>query len=904
MTILMISRQKRLGDQWYLRHTYFNQHNHPPTPNPFTLDPHRSRQPGRLEAIQIAKTHVGKIPYRLSKSVLKDLDLSLDRKTFYNLSRKEQAHKLSPQEEALMLLHHLESSNVHVVVEEQYVRDIAGNKKDRVIECIVWWTPEQIRMARRFVSDMLAQTDATFNTNEKRLLLQLFVGVDNTGATFQFLQAFTTSESARIIRFLLQVLEDHFFYDCPGFAVLGADFGKGLSTGFAQKAAQDAEDAEKKRIGQKEKQIQQETSRDELQLEYYPLPTASARPDYEADSQTIIVDSDWVRAVKPTIIGVNQIPVILQFCEWHAAEAIKRRLIAKGYKKESRDELIDLIWKWIKAPDLDKLEDARNMLILSLKVSEKEYLTEYYQPKEPQFCRAYTSQYRNLGQYSTARSERNHQVQRESANLNKNLTLSDAVLHICNSLESLADDYENRLSRSRISEPRLIDRDFFRLVLRRVTHFCLEKCSIELVQAKELYDKIQYSGKNDDKFDPDIGCERSCQLPRQFGLPCKHWMLHFYRKNEPVPINLFHPRWLIDGPSVLREPWHLRLDNHDFSKGQPIEDRYVGDRATRAGEQLIIDTSLAMVEKHKNLPPGEKETFAQAFKKMCDTLVQNQEERLKRLQAIPRRLPDQINQPKVTFIPGRKRALTGREAAELQEKEEARQRRRAQIEAERQAQNDDRQEQYTLEVSQLQAEIAEVFQRVEEASLPTPRAKKTTKVDGFADIATNLSPTDYVYSSQPKRQTDFDEVINISSDTDNDEWLDIEDNEKKRIEQIKEFKQLIGEQSPEPEPAPTPEKVFGPESDIDETESSSTSSKDDDFLDIDAILSPTNPPIPPRVACSSSRPTRERKATTKQASQNRRAIEKELKKAARLVKKPMTSNTTQLDHFELPYHSS
>jgi hypothetical protein len=133
----MISRQKRLGDQWYLRHTYFNQHNHPPTPNPFTLDPHRSRQPGRLEAIQIAKTHVGKIPYRLSKNVLKELDLSLDRKTFYNLSRKEQAHKLSPQEEALMLLHHLESSNVHVVVEEQYVRDIAGNKKDRVIECIV-----------------------------------------------------------------------------------------------------------------------------------------------------------------------------------------------------------------------------------------------------------------------------------------------------------------------------------------------------------------------------------------------------------------------------------------------------------------------------------------------------------------------------------------------------------------------------------------------------------------------------------------------------------------------------------------------------------------------------------------------------------------------------------------------
>jgi hypothetical protein len=50
---------------------------------------------------------------------------------------------------------------------------------------------------------MLAKTDATFNTNEKRLLLQCFVGIDNTGLTFQFLQAFATAESADIIRFLL-----------------------------------------------------------------------------------------------------------------------------------------------------------------------------------------------------------------------------------------------------------------------------------------------------------------------------------------------------------------------------------------------------------------------------------------------------------------------------------------------------------------------------------------------------------------------------------------------------------------------------------------------------------------------------------------------------------------------------
>jgi hypothetical protein len=147
-------------------------------------------------------------------------------------------------------------------------------------------------------------------------------------------------------------LQDHFFYDCPGFAVLAGDFGSGLSAGFAQKAAQDARDREKQ-LAQKGKQIQwgnipnelqldhnlllttaqpesediddrqqqlaaignqfeQENVPNELQLDYNPLPTAAlTRPDYEPDSQTIVVDTDWVRAVEPTVIGINQESVIL-----------------------------------------------------------------------------------------------------------------------------------------------------------------------------------------------------------------------------------------------------------------------------------------------------------------------------------------------------------------------------------------------------------------------------------------------------------------------------------------------------------------------------------------------------------------------------------------------------------------
>ena len=57
----------------------------------------------------------------------------------------------------------------------------------------------------------------------------------------------------------------------------------------------------------------------------------------------------------------------LQLCEWHAIEAIKKRLIHSGrYSKETRFVLIDLINRWIKASDLEALETARTTLLSRL----------------------------------------------------------------------------------------------------------------------------------------------------------------------------------------------------------------------------------------------------------------------------------------------------------------------------------------------------------------------------------------------------------------------------------------------------------------------------------------------------------------------------------------------------------
>ena len=68
----------------------------------------------------------------------------------------------------------------------------------------------------------------------------------------------------------------------------------------------------------------------------------------------------------------------------------------EGYHKVKREVLDELIWSWIKAPDVETLKVSRAKLLERLREPEVEYITHFYEPKEPSFCRAYTRLYRNL----------------------------------------------------------------------------------------------------------------------------------------------------------------------------------------------------------------------------------------------------------------------------------------------------------------------------------------------------------------------------------------------------------------------------------------------------------------------------------------------------------------------------
>jgi len=96
---------------------------------------------------------------------------------------------------------------------------------------------------------------------------------------------------------------------------------------------------------------------------------------------------------------------------------------------------------------------------IQLHFKEREYLTSYYQPKEPLFLRAYISQLPNLGVHSTQRNEGYHPITKR--NLNKNLPISKAIDFLVNDLEQLLIIHEKRVNDDRKSRPTLLDLEAF-----------------------------------------------------------------------------------------------------------------------------------------------------------------------------------------------------------------------------------------------------------------------------------------------------------------------------------------------------------------------------------------------------------------------------------------------------------
>jgi hypothetical protein len=63
------------------------------------------------------------------------------------------------------------------------------------------------------MSGFLYKTDAIFNTNTRRLLLFIIVGINNTRHTFPMAFMFITTKLAKSFKFTRECLIDLCFYD-------------------------------------------------------------------------------------------------------------------------------------------------------------------------------------------------------------------------------------------------------------------------------------------------------------------------------------------------------------------------------------------------------------------------------------------------------------------------------------------------------------------------------------------------------------------------------------------------------------------------------------------------------------------------------------------------------------------
>src|SRR5437667_10228551 len=66
---------------------------------------------------------------------------------------------------------------------EEYLVDDKGKQTARIAQDVFICSSEQIQLARQFVGEFIWEMDDTFNTNELKMPLSIFVGLTNTSQT-------------------------------------------------------------------------------------------------------------------------------------------------------------------------------------------------------------------------------------------------------------------------------------------------------------------------------------------------------------------------------------------------------------------------------------------------------------------------------------------------------------------------------------------------------------------------------------------------------------------------------------------------------------------------------------------------------------------------------------------------
>lgn len=215
-------RLKLKDDTWRLVITN-TEHSHDLARDPFSLRQHRDKDPNRSIAVKQTENLCGAgIKYRQALRALNIQGLRLSKDNYYNLARTEEKH--TEEEARKYALAILKDHGFRVRYMEKNVIE-SGQVQRRVIEQFFFCNSKQIRLARRFVSHFLLETDAIFNTSCLNMPHCVLLGITNTRTSFPAAYCYITSESKESFMFMFACMQELMFYNhCPGLYVLIGDF--------------------------------------------------------------------------------------------------------------------------------------------------------------------------------------------------------------------------------------------------------------------------------------------------------------------------------------------------------------------------------------------------------------------------------------------------------------------------------------------------------------------------------------------------------------------------------------------------------------------------------------------------------------------------------------------------------
>ncbi len=216
-------RKKREKEEQWQIIVLKDEHNHSMILDSFVFSNHKDRDPYREKTMQLTTSlRSSFIKYKQTQRIMKTQRLDITSKEYYNLIKF--IDKKISQEQLTLILKTVELKNFHVRCLKKYVmkNDV---RKHQVIELFFFCNTLQIRFARRFVSDFVIQTDATFNTNHLNMPLSVLMSITNTVKSFAVAYCFVSSESIEVFIFINSCIRDLIFHDdCSESAVMLGDF--------------------------------------------------------------------------------------------------------------------------------------------------------------------------------------------------------------------------------------------------------------------------------------------------------------------------------------------------------------------------------------------------------------------------------------------------------------------------------------------------------------------------------------------------------------------------------------------------------------------------------------------------------------------------------------------------------